>query len=136
MEALFHRLADITYRRYKLILIVAALLTVVGSHYVIKLVKKIETDIAALIPDNYRSVRTLREIEEVVGGVGSWRLLVQSEDYEQSKRFVDDLAGSAAMIGAAGNQLIGESLYLGKPLFVMPERRHHIDLKAGWPGTA
>jgi uncharacterized protein len=91
MDAAFHKLADLTYRRYKLILILATLLTVVGSHYVIKLVKKIETDIAALIPDDYRSVRTLRDIEKVVGGVGSWRLLVQSEDYASSKRFVDDL---------------------------------------------
>ena len=91
MEAIFHKLADVTYRRYKLILILATLLTVVGTHYVIKLVKRIETDIAALIPDDYRSVRTLKDIEEVVGGVGSWRLLVQSEDYEASKQFVDDL---------------------------------------------
>ncbi len=92
MEALFHKLADFTYRRYKLILVLALLLTIGGTHYVIKLVKKIETDIAALIPDDYRSVRTLKDIEKVVGGVGSWRLLVQSDDYEASKRFVDDLA--------------------------------------------
>lgn len=91
MEAAFHKLADITYRRYKLILILATLLTVVGTHFVIKLVKRIETDIAALIPDDYRSVRTLKDIEKVVGGVGSWRVLVQSDDYEASKRFVDDL---------------------------------------------
>ena len=56
-----------------------------------RFVKRIETDIAALIPENYRSVRTLRDSEQVVGGVGSWRLRVQSEDYESSKRFVDDL---------------------------------------------
>ena len=92
MEALFHRLAELTYRRYKLILVLATLLTVVGAYFVVQLVKRIETDIAALIPDNYQSVRTLRDIEKVVGGVGSWRLLVQSDDYEASKRFVDDLA--------------------------------------------
>ena len=91
MEAAFHKLADVTYRRYKLILILAALLTVGGTHFVIKLVKRIETDIAALIPDNYRSVRTLKDIEKVVGGVGSWKLLVQSDDYEASKQFVEDL---------------------------------------------
>jgi predicted RND superfamily exporter protein len=91
MEAIFHKLADITYRRYKLILVLATLLTLAGSYFVVQLVKRIETDIAALIPDDYRSVRTLRDIEAVVGGVGSWRLLVQSDDYEASKRFVDDL---------------------------------------------
>ena len=91
MEAIFHKLADITYRRYKLILVLATVLTIAGSYFVVQLVKRIETDIAALIPDDYRSVRTLKDIEEVVGGVGSWRLLVQSDDYEASKRFVDDL---------------------------------------------
>ena len=91
MEVIFHKFADITYRRYKLILILATLLTIGGTHFVIKLVKRIDTDIAALIPDDYRSVRTLKDIEKAVGGVGSWRLLVQSDDYESSQRFVNDL---------------------------------------------
>jgi uncharacterized protein (TIGR00661 family) len=39
-------------------------------------------------------------------------------------RFVHDLAGCRAVIAAAGNQLIGESLHLGKPLLVLPERAH------------
>jgi uncharacterized protein (TIGR00661 family) len=37
-------------------------------------------------------------------------------------RFVDDLASSRALVCTAGNQLIGEALYLGKPIFAMPER--------------
>jgi len=40
------------------------------------------------------------------------------------RRFVDDLAGCRALIAAAGNQLIGEALHLGKPLLVLPERAH------------
>lgn len=40
------------------------------------------------------------------------------------RRFVHDLAGCRAVIAAAGNQLIGESLHLGKPLLVLPERAH------------
>ena len=40
------------------------------------------------------------------------------------QRFVDDLAGCRALVSAAGNQLIGESLHLGKPLLVLPERAH------------
>ena len=39
-------------------------------------------------------------------------------------RFVEDLAGCRALVSAAGNQLIGESLHLGKPLLVLPERAH------------
>jgi uncharacterized protein (TIGR00661 family) len=41
------------------------------------------------------------------------------------KTFVDDLAGCAALVGAAGNQSLGEALYLGKPVLAMPEERHH-----------
>lgn len=41
------------------------------------------------------------------------------------RRFVDDLAGCAALVSAAGNQLLGESLYLGKPVFAIPEGMHH-----------
>lgn len=39
-------------------------------------------------------------------------------------RFVEDLAGCRGVISAAGNQLIGESLHLGKPMLVLPERAH------------
>jgi uncharacterized protein (TIGR00661 family) len=40
------------------------------------------------------------------------------------RQFVDDLAGCSAVVAAAGNQLIGESLHLGKPMLVLPERAH------------
>lgn len=36
-------------------------------------------------------------------------------------RFVEDLATSRALISTAGNQLIGEALFLGKPVLAMPE---------------
>ncbi len=41
------------------------------------------------------------------------------------RHFVNDLAGCRAVICAAGNQLLGESLYLGKPVFALPEEYHH-----------
>jgi uncharacterized protein (TIGR00661 family) len=40
------------------------------------------------------------------------------------QRFIEDLAGCSAVVAAAGNQLIGEALHLGKPLMVLPERAH------------
>lgn len=43
-------------------------------------------------------------------------------------RFVDDLAGCTAVICAAGNQLLGESVYLGKPVLALPEPLHHEQL--------
>jgi uncharacterized protein (TIGR00661 family) len=42
--------------------------------------------------------------------------------------FVDDLAGCAALVGAAGNQTLGESLFLGKPVLALPEQDHHEQL--------
>jgi uncharacterized protein (TIGR00661 family) len=36
--------------------------------------------------------------------------------------FLDDLAGCRAVFSTAGNQLVGEALWLGKPMLVMPER--------------
>ena len=38
--------------------------------------------------------------------------------------FPQDVAGSKAVIAAAGNQLIGESLNFGKPYLALPERKH------------
>ena len=40
------------------------------------------------------------------------------------QRFVEDLAGCRCLVSAAGNQLIGEALHLGKPMLVLPERAH------------
>jgi uncharacterized protein (TIGR00661 family) len=39
--------------------------------------------------------------------------------------FLDDLASANCVIAAAGNQLLGEALYLGKPFFALPEYNHH-----------
>lgn len=39
-------------------------------------------------------------------------------------QFLDDLRTCRALISNAGNQLVGEALYLGKPVFVFPEERN------------
>jgi uncharacterized protein (TIGR00661 family) len=40
------------------------------------------------------------------------------------ERFVEDLASASALVCTAGNQLVGEALHLGKPVFAMPEPRN------------
>ncbi len=40
-------------------------------------------------------------------------------------RFVDDLAGCRGLVSTAGNQLMGEALYLGKPVLAMPEPKNY-----------
>jgi uncharacterized protein (TIGR00661 family) len=37
-------------------------------------------------------------------------------------QFIDDLARCAAVVSTAGNQLVGEALHLGKPVFALPEQ--------------
>lgn len=37
------------------------------------------------------------------------------------RRFIEDLATSYALVTTAGNQLLGEALYLEKPVFALPE---------------
>lgn len=39
--------------------------------------------------------------------------------------FARDLATCSALVGAAGNQTLGEALYLGKPVLALPEEDHH-----------
>jgi uncharacterized protein (TIGR00661 family) len=39
--------------------------------------------------------------------------------------FIEDLAGCRAVVCAAGNQLLGEALFLGKPVLAIPEEIHH-----------
>ena len=92
MDTFFHRLARATYDHYKWIVVLSTILTAISAVYVVKLVKNIETDIAALIPENYKSVQTLKEIESVVGGVGSMIILLEGDDFNASKRFADALA--------------------------------------------
>ncbi len=51
---------------------------------------------------------------------GNLRFLPVSE-----QTFGRDLAECAALIGAAGNQSLGEALFLGKPILALPEADHH-----------
>ncbi len=92
MQAWFSFLSRIVYRRYLSIIFLSSLLTIFCSYYVYRLVYRLETDIAALLPKDYNSIKTLNDIKARVGGVGSLIVLVECEDYESSKRFAEDLA--------------------------------------------
>jgi uncharacterized protein (TIGR00661 family) len=39
----------------------------------------------------------------------------------EERRFIEDLASSCALVTTAGNQLLGEALFLGKPVLALPE---------------
>ena len=42
-----------------------------------------------------------------------------------SQRFIEDLATSDGLVCTAGNQLVGEALYLGKPVLAVPEEGNY-----------
>lgn len=42
--------------------------------------------------------------------------------------FLDDMASCDAIVSAAGNQLLGEATFLGKPVLAIPEAEHHEQL--------
>ncbi len=42
-----------------------------------------------------------------------------------NRRFLKDLASCQALISTAGNQLVGEALYLGKPVLALPEPNNY-----------
>lgn len=92
VEVVLRFLAGFAYRHYRGILVVSILLTAFCSIFVYRLGRKLETDLVALIPENYQSVKTLNEIKQRVGGVGSLVVLVQSSDFEANRRFAEDLA--------------------------------------------
>ena len=92
VEVVLRFLAGWTYRHYRGILVVSILLTAFSSIFVYRLGRKLETDLVALIPEDYQSVKTLNEIKQRVGGVGSLVVLVQSPDFEANRRFAEDLA--------------------------------------------
>jgi uncharacterized protein (TIGR00661 family) len=47
------------------------------------------------------------------------------------RRFLEDLAGSFALVTTAGNQLLGEALYLRKPILALPEPQNAEQLLHG-----
>ncbi len=75
---------------YLYIIIVAVVTAIIGGYYGSKL--KLETDLTALLPENFESVKTLNRIKEEVGGIGQLRLVIETKDFNAAKRFANDLA--------------------------------------------
>ncbi len=76
-------------RYYVPILIVAVLGTIIGGYYASKL--KLQTDLTALLPDHFESVKALNKIKEEVGGLGQLRLVIETKDFSAAKKLAADL---------------------------------------------
>ena len=84
---------------------------------------------------SYLRSNTPPEVVQILANCG-WRVRVYGLGERSSagnlsfhaideQRFVEDLASCAGLFSAAGNQLLGEALYYGKPVFAIPEEMHH-----------
>lgn len=90
----------------------------VGHHLVAYLRRFAGPNVLAALADLGRPVRVYGLGERPAAGNLSFHAI-------NEERFLADLASCAALVATAGNQLVGEALFLGKPCFVMPEARNY-----------
>ncbi|NJD19482.1 MAG: hypothetical protein FIA95_09415, partial [Gemmatimonadetes bacterium] len=81
-------------RHYLAILAVTAVVTAVTGWLSTKL--KIDTDLSALLPDSFESVKALKRMEGEVGGSSQLRIALKSQDFDAMVRLADTL--SVAML--------------------------------------
>ncbi len=83
------RYATFLYRHHRAVILAGLILTLVSGYYVARL--RIDSDLGALLPEDYPSVQTLKQIQDKLGGVGNLRVVVTSDHPEKAKAFVSDL---------------------------------------------
>ncbi|MCH8195147.1 MAG: hypothetical protein IIB12_03655, partial [Chloroflexi bacterium] len=86
------RLAPLIHRWSGRIILTACIASIVGGWFAWGLAGNLKTDMAGLLPDSFRSVQTLRRIEERLGGLGSLRLAIECPDLAVAKRYAEALA--------------------------------------------
>ena len=84
-----HFLCELLQRRFRWILVIAALATVAGGYFSSRL--SLESDLAALLPDSFKSVQALNQVRDEVGGVGVLRIVLASHDFPAMLRLAGDL---------------------------------------------
>lgn len=92
---LFRPLFDLNRSRPILVLIFSLLLMSVGGYYSLQLIKKIDTDIANLLPEDTPSVVALNKLKDQVGGETSMEVAIKSPDFEAAKQFAFALIDSS-----------------------------------------
>lgn len=85
-------LARFVVRRSLWVLAIATVTTIIGGYYTLNL--PLESDLAELLPQNYTSVRTLRRINEEIGGFATLQILVEGNDFPAMKQYAEKLAQS------------------------------------------
>ncbi len=80
---------DRLIRHHRVILVVAALATVVGAYFSSKLTLK--SDLDDMLPDSFASVHAMNRMREEVGGSGRLRVGLETRDFSAAIRFANDL---------------------------------------------
>jgi uncharacterized protein len=88
------------WRHYRAILAVSTVATLVGGWLTTKL--KLDSDLAALLPESFESVKALRRMEGEVGGTSQLRIALKTEDF-----------GAAVSLAEALSTALPESEYVG-----------------------
>ncbi|MFQ5636456.1 MAG: RND family transporter [bacterium] len=65
-------------------------MSILGGYFATKLT--LQSDLAALLPDSFESVKALNRIKEEVGAVGDLRVIIESPNFNAAKAFAQDLA--------------------------------------------
>ncbi len=92
LDRFIRRYAQFVIRRAAWIVVLAFVLTAVGTFYTVKLFKNLKTDLEELLPDSARSVKDLNRARNRLRSTQSLVVLVFSKDSEASRRFMVDLA--------------------------------------------
>ena len=85
----FRKKCHLISKYYIPILLVALIATAIGGFYASKLT--LQSDLSALLPDTFESVKALNRIKEEVGGVGQLQILVETKDYSAARNFIEVL---------------------------------------------
>lgn len=100
-------LRRLLYGRTGLILVVALASCVPMTYWSALLYGDVRADLRELLPENARSVETLRELERRFGGFSQLSIVVESPDKLANRRFSDDLVAklqSSPMIRSIRNK--------------------------------
>ncbi|QDU64637.1 undecaprenyldiphospho-muramoylpentapeptide beta-N-acetylglucosaminyltransferase [Planctomycetes bacterium Pan216] len=88
-----------------------------GDHFIAYLRRRASTKVLDLLRTLPSEVRVYGLGERMPEGNLNFKKI-------DERQFVEDLATADAVVGAAGNQTLGEALYLQKPVLALPEANH------------
>ncbi len=78
-------------KKYYPVLLVLTVLSLIPTWLLAERLK-IDTGLDALLPEDYESVKALREVEEKYGGVGTLMVVIESPDFQESLQFAESLS--------------------------------------------